>query len=126
MRTVGEPGSFAMPEPAVLAEALETWGAGPESIATLAILPERASAPRARAVPAPVDAPDWTTDPRTAPIVANRDVVHVPYRASWELAEELVGYGAAVVVLAPASLREHVLHLLRTAALLDAEVGVDG
>ena len=47
----------------------------------------------------------------------------MPYRAEWELAEELVGYGAAVVVLAPVSLRNHVLHLLRTAAMLDHAIG---
>ena len=46
----------------------------------------------------------------------------MPYRAEWELAEEIVGYGAAVLVLAPARLREHVLHLLRTAAELDRNV----
>ena len=92
--------------------------AGPSAIATLAILPERASAPRARAVPAPPDEPDWSADP----LLAHRDVVHVPFRAEWELAEELVGYGDAVVVLAPAGLRESVLHLLRTAATLDQEV----
>jgi proteasome accessory factor B len=122
VRTVGEPGAFGPPAATALAEALAAWESGPETIATLAILPERASAPRARAVPAPADAPDWTADPVTGPVVANRDLVHVPYRALWELAEEIVGYGAAVVVLAPARLREHVLHLLRTAAELDRDV----
>lgn len=126
VRSVGEPGSFPPPEPEALAQAMRAWGAGPELIATLAILPERASAPRARAVPAPPDATDWTADPATAPLVANRELVHVPYRAEWELAEELVGYGAAVVVLAPVSLREHVLHLLRTAAVLDSSVDQQG
>ena len=131
VRTVGEPGAFPAPAATALAEALAAWESGPETIATLGILPERASALRARAVPAPADAPDWTADAATGPVVANRDLVHVPYRALWELAEEIVGYGAAVLVLAPARLREHVLHLLRTAAKLDQPadheaVGVDG
>lgn len=122
VRTVGEPGSFAAPSAEELADALQTWGIGPERVATLAILPERASAPRARAVPAPSGEPDWSTDP----LLAHRDLVHVPFRAEWELAEELVGYGDAVVVLAPPGLRESVLHLLRTAATLDRGVGTDG
>ena len=86
-----------------LADALQTWASGPERVATLAILPERASAPRARAVPAPPDEPDWSRPTRLAR--RHRDLVHVPFRAEWELAEELVGYGDAVVVLAPAGLR---------------------
>jgi proteasome accessory factor B len=122
VRTVGEPGSFQPPSAEELAHALETWGSGPERIATLAILPERASAPRARAVPAPADAPDRSADP----VLAHRDLVHVPFRAEWELAEELVGYGDAVVVLAPSGLRSSVLHLLRTAATLDQGVASDG
>lgn len=122
VRTVGEPGSFTAPSPEELADALQTWGTGPERVATLAILPERASAPRARAVPAPADEPDRSADP----LLAQRDLVHVPFRAEWELAEELVGYGDAVVVLAPEGLRDSVLHLLRTAATLDQRVGTDG
>ena len=122
VRTVGEPGSFTAPSADELADALQTWASGPERVATLAILPERASAPRARAVPAPPGEPDWSDDP----LLAHRDLVHVPFRAEWELAEELVGYGDAVVVLAPDGLRQSVLHLLRTAATLDQAVGTDG
>ncbi|GEK20011.1 helix-turn-helix transcriptional regulator [Cellulomonas xylanilytica] len=122
VRTVGEPGSFTAPSADELAEALQTWGSGPERIATLAILPERASAPRARAVLAPPGEPDRSGDP----VLAQRDLVHVPFRAEWELAEELVGYGDAVVVLAPPGLRQSVLHLLRTAATLDQGVDGDG
>jgi proteasome accessory factor B len=118
VRTVGEPGSFTAPTAEELAEALQTWGSGPERLATLAVLPERASAARARAVAAPADEPART--------LANRDIVHVPFRAEWELAEELVGYGDAVVVLAPPGLRASVLHLLQTAATLDEEVAGDG
>ena len=122
VRTVGEPGSFVAPSAQELSDALQTWASGPERVATLAILPERASAPRARAVPVPPGEPDWSADP----LLAQRDLVHVPFRAEWELAEELVGYGDAVVVLAPPGLRQSVLHLLRTAATLDQGVGSDG
>lgn len=120
VRLVGSPGAFAPPSPEVLADVLEQWDEHPERVATLAVLPERAGAARARAVPAPSDAPDVRADGRLAQVLAQRDVVHVPFRLDWELAEELVGYGDAVVVLDPPSVRHAVLHLLRTAATLDA------
>ena len=106
-----------------LAQALRPWEEHPERVATLAILPERAGAARARAVPAPADAPDVRSDPRLAALVEQRDVVHVPFRLDWELAEELVGFGDAVVVLDPPGVRRAVLRLLRTAATLDATAG---
>jgi len=114
VRKVGAAGAWAPPSDDELAEALSTWDSGTRGIATLAILPERASALRSRHVG---HAPDL--DP-VAP-VSGRDVVRVPYRAQWELAEEVVGYGDAVLVLEPASLREVVLSLLRTAAALDSK-----
>ena len=46
--------------------------------------------------------------------------MRVPYRTTWELAEELVAYGPAVVVVAPEELRHAVLSLLRDAARLDS------
>ncbi|GCD20310.1 protein PafB [Cellulomonas algicola] len=119
VRLVGAPGAFEPPPAEELAAALHPWEERPERVATLAVLPERAGAARARAVPAPVDAPDVWSDPRAAAALAQRDVVHVPFRLDWELAEELVGYGDAVVVLDPPSVRHAVLHLLRTAATLD-------
>ena len=57
--------------------------------------------------------------------VADRDLVAVRYRSTWELAEELVAYRPAVVVLTPAPLRDAVLELLRTASRLDVG-GSDG
>ncbi len=123
VRPVGEAGAFAPPSAEELAEALRPWDERPERVATLAVLPERASAARARAVPAPADAPDLAADPHVATLLAHRDVVHVPFRLDWELAEELVGYGDAVVVLDPPSVRQAVLHLLRTAATLDDAAG---
>ncbi|MDC7122711.1 WYL domain-containing protein [Cellulomonas fimi] len=129
VRLVGAPGAFEPPPAEELASALHPWEERPERVATLAVLPERAGAARARAVPAPDDAPDVRSDPRLAAVLAHRDVVHVPFRLDWELAEELVGYGDAVVVLDPPSVRHAVLHLLRTAATLDRTTvggGTDG
>ncbi|MEN0129153.1 MAG: WYL domain-containing protein [Brevundimonas sp.] len=114
VRKVGAAGAWAPPSDEELADALSTWDSGTQGVATLAILPERASALRTRHV---------GHAPGLEPVapVPGRDVVQVPYRAQWELAEEVVGYGDAVLVLEPASLREVVLSLLRTAAALDSK-----
>lgn len=112
VRTLGEPGGFEAPTDDDLAAALRTWDAGTEGTATLAVLPERAGALRQRHV----------ADGEPLPTVAGRDVIRVPYRAQWELAEEVVGHGDAVLVLEPRSMREIVVHLLRTAAALDEPV----
>ncbi|NMM16232.1 MAG: WYL domain-containing protein, partial [Cellulomonas sp.] len=100
------------------AAVLASWSAGESRVATLAVRPERAEALRARSV----DATEQLdlTDAWLARVAADRDVVHVPFTSAWELAEEVVGYGDAVVVLAPQAVRETVLRLLRVAATLDA------
>jgi proteasome accessory factor B len=119
VRPLGPTGAFDPPSQEDLAQALATWAPRQERVATLAVSPERAGALRARAVDAPEDEA-WRDDPHAAALAEHRDVLHVPFRTQWELAEELVGYGEAVVVLAPDDLRGAVLHLLRTAAALDA------
>ncbi len=124
VRTVGEPGGAAAPTPEQLDEATRAWRAGPVRVAALAIVPDRVAAQRARAIPTPQDAPDWRADSAVGPLIVGRDLVFVEYRAPWELAEELAGYGDAVLVLDPPDVREHVLHLLRTAARLDAAAPV--
>lgn len=118
VRTLGEPGAFPPPAPEQVERAMAAWRDGPSRIATLALLPERAEATRVRAVEAPPDARDWASDPVAGPLVAGRDVVHVVYRSEWELAEELVGYGDAVLVLDPPEVRDHVLALLTRAVAL--------
>lgn len=120
VRPVGEPGAFPEPPAAAVERALRTWEAGRENMAVLAVRPERAEALRARAAGAgeEVGAGDALTPQPTT----DRDVIRVPYRATWELAEEVLGYGDAVVVLSPPELREAVLRMLRVAAALDAEV----
>jgi len=126
VRAVGEPGAFEAPTPEQVEQAMAVWREGPARVATLAVLPERAEATRVRALEAPPDAPDWSVDPLVGPLLTGRDVVHVAYRNSWELAEELVGYGDAVLVLDPPEVRSHVLALLERAALLgSASSGVD-
>ncbi|MDM7831182.1 helix-turn-helix transcriptional regulator [Cellulomonas edaphi] len=115
VRPVGAAGAFEAPTDNELATALASWDSGTRGVATLAVLPERASALRMRHV-RDDEAPDESHGP-----VPGREVVRVPYRAQWELAEEIVGYGDAVLVLAPASLRDVVISLLRTAAALDAK-----
>lgn len=117
VRLVGPPGAFPPPTDDEIAAALQAWAQGPEQVATLAAAPERAGALRARGVD------DVTFDPDGVPgaeqALAGRDLVHLRYRNRYELAEEIVGYGAAVVVLSPPELRDEVLQLLRTASRLD-------
>lgn len=123
VRAVGAPAAFAPPTDAELADAMAAWAPGPERVATLAVLPDRAAALRARAAAA--GDVDLASIPGAPQVLAGRDLVHVRYRSTWELAEELVGYGAAVVVLDPPGVRDAVLDLLRTAAQLDVPGAVD-
>ncbi|MCL2466333.1 MAG: WYL domain-containing protein [Micrococcales bacterium] len=104
VQLVGEPGAFAPPDADEVAAAEHNDVAG---VARLALLPERAEALRARALPG--DTQSWR----------GRDVVHVAYQATRELAEEVVGYGDAVLVLDPPAVRDTVVGLLRAAARLD-------
>jgi proteasome accessory factor B len=117
VRSVGAEHAFDLPSAAELETALLSFDARQDRTAVLALRPERAEALRARgeATTLPDDAP---ADLRAA--VADRDLVRVPYRATWELAEEVAGYGDAVLVAEPPGLRDAVLRLLRVAAALDA------
>ena len=117
VRSGGAEHAFDLPSAAELEAALQSFDARQDRTAVLALRPERAEALRARgeATTLPDDAP---ADLRAA--VADRDLVRVPYRATWELAEEVAGYGDAVLVAEPPGLRDAVLRLLRVAAALDA------
>lgn len=106
VRAVGAPGAFEIP-----ADALERAGQGGgddgvqgEREAVLAVVPERAGALRARALP-PRDS--------DAGRVPDRDVVRVPFRSAMELGYEIAGYGPAVLVLDPPELRDVVVRRLR-------------
>ncbi|WP_298457680.1 YafY family protein [uncultured Cellulomonas sp.] len=132
VRTVGEPGAYLIPADVDAAAVLSDRGTESTRVAVLALRPERASALRARAVAGtePSGTDPWGTDPwgteepdasdpRLAAVAADRDVVRVPFTHRSELADEIAGYADAVVVLAPADLRDAVLRRLRAAATLD-------
>ena len=128
VRGVGEPGAYAIPADVDAAAVVGDRHSERDRLAVLALRPERASAVRARSVPdAPARGTDAAgaaggldlTDARVAAVLADRDLVRVPFSGVSELADEIVGYADAVVVLAPADLREAVLRRLRAAAALD-------
>ncbi|QAY71019.1 helix-turn-helix transcriptional regulator [Xylanimonas protaetiae] len=110
VRVGATPAAFAIPDHVDVDAVLGTRGR--PRTAVLAVVPERASAVRARAVALPADAP------HEAP--AGWDLVAVPFTSATTLAEELAGYADAVVALAPPELRAEVVRRLRAAAALDA------
>lgn len=120
VRVGAEAGAFDIPAHVDVDAALGA-GAGHERTAVLAVVPERASAVRARAVPVPDDALGGV-----AVVPEGRDVVAVPFTSVTTLAEELAGYADAVVVLAPSELRAEVVRLLQAAAGLDTLGGGRG
>lgn len=129
VRTAGAAGAFDAPTPDETTTALRSWDAGQTRAAVLALLPERAEALRARGEPVSLPSGTGTgtgtdLDPVLRAVVADRDLVRVPYRATWELAEEVAGYGDAVLVAAPVELRDAVLRLLRVAARLGPDATV--
>ncbi|WP_163543359.1 helix-turn-helix transcriptional regulator [Occultella kanbiaonis] len=116
---IGEPGSVQVPDRA------SAHREAPIIRATLALRPERASALRARAVE--IEGPTAGAGPvRAAPAAqvprpSDRDVIAVDISDLDLFAEELAGYGDAVLVLDPPRLREAVLARLRPAASLGGE-----
>ncbi|WP_407317852.1 WYL domain-containing protein [Isoptericola halotolerans] len=115
-------GAYTIPERVDVDAALGA-GVGVERAADLAVVPERAPALRARAVVEHVDgtaeepADAHRHDRPRAP--RGRDVVTVRFRSLTALADEVAGYGAAVLVLGPAQLRAEVRRRLTAAARLD-------
>ena len=101
VRTTGPTGAFTVPDHD--AQALLAGGVGAVVRAVLAVLPERGSALRARAVEHRGE-------------VDGRDVLVVETDDDASLAAEVAAYGAAVLVLDPPELREQVLRRLRAAA----------
>lgn len=132
VRPTGPAGAFDEPDAVTLEAAMRSWRAGEQHVAVLAVRPERAEALRARAI-VPEGGVDVRVedgvdlaDPAVAAVLADRDVVRVPYTSRGEFAEDVVGYGDAVVVLAPAALRDRVVRLLRIAAALEVPRSSDG
>lgn len=110
VRVVGEPHAFAPATSAQVAQVDAQWHDAGEQVAELAVLPDRAEALRARAI--------TTGEQRHG-----RDILTLSYRATWELAEEIVRYGDAVVVLNPPQARQAVIDLLQAAAALPDRCG---
>ena len=128
VRAVGEPGAFASPDPDDVTKAEQGW-VDVGGVARLALLPERAEALRARALPTSQTSAPPAGQPGALPgdgDLHGRDVVEIAYRATRELAEEVVGYGDAVLVLGPPQVREAVVRLLQAAARLGSSTGSDG
>ncbi len=103
VRTTGAAGTTSLP--ADLTAAVLATTRGSAGTARVALLPERGAALRARAT-APAD------------VRGLRDVIELPFADAEQLADELAGYGEAVVVLAPTELRDAVLRRLTAAAAL--------
>ncbi|MCL2455825.1 MAG: WYL domain-containing protein [Micrococcales bacterium] len=119
VRTVGEAGAFPAPDPSVVTAAERRWADAGGGTALLALLPERAEALRARALPE-TRVPDAKPGDDAA-VFEGRELVQVAYRDAWELAEQVVGYGDGVVVLDPPEVRQAVVRMLRAAAALDRD-----
>jgi len=107
VRATGPRGAFAVPEHVDVDAFLGGRGAG--GVARLAVVPERAAALRARGKVVG-SVPDGDT---SGP---GRDVVEVPFDVRTALADEVVGYGDAVLVLDPPELRDVVVRRLLEAA----------
>ncbi|MET4223049.1 helix-turn-helix transcriptional regulator [Oerskovia enterophila] len=116
VRLLGRGGAFTIPE-GVDVDALLGARAGSEHEARLAIGPERAEALRARG-----RSDGDGTGEGAGPRQDGRDVVHVAYTNAHTFADEIAGYGDAVVVLSPPELRDAVVRRLRAAARLGSAV----
>lgn len=115
---VGPPGAFTVPAD-LDAQAMIAARQEGEGLAWLAVAPERAGALRSRAV----DPGDETLPADAPPPPPGHDVLAVPVGRTADLADEIVGYTDAVVVLAPPQLREAVVRRLREAVAAAERLG---
>lgn len=117
VRPVGPAGAFTPPRD-VDVDALLGQRAGEVRVAELAVVPERAGAVRARALPEDAPPRDGSSRPG-APRpggLDGRDRLRVEFTSRERLADELAGYGDSVLVLGPTDLRAAVLERLTAAA----------
>jgi len=119
VRVGSQAGAFDVPD-AVDVDAMLGERVGVLQRARLAVVPERAQALRARAVPAEGASGDGEAAARPPARHDGRDLLEVEFRSLSAFADEVAGYGPAVVVLAPPQLRADVLRRLEAAARLDA------
>jgi predicted DNA-binding transcriptional regulator YafY len=102
-KAVGEPGCYAVPEGIDVVGMIAASAPRPGSLtATVRVVAGRAHGLRRRAVSTTPDGTD--------------DLLEVPYSDDEALAADVVGLGAAAVVLAPESLRSAVVRRLTVAA----------
>lgn len=112
VRARGEAGAFDVPA-SIDVDALVGRGTPErEEQALLALLPERASALRAHGVPA-----------TTGAAVPGREMITLAYTSFEATADDIAGYGDAVLVVEPATLRAAVLERLQRAADLRGAAG---
>lgn len=115
---VGAPDAFVVPDDADPLAMLDDAQHGGHQVAWLAVAPDRAGALRSRALDVPDGAPP-------VPVPAGRDVLAVAYDR--DLADEIAGYTDAVLVLAPADLRDEVIRrLTETVAMGERVAGPAG
>ena len=107
VRARGDAGAFVVPEPLDVDALVSRGTSEREERALLAVLPERASALRAHGAPA-----------TAGPGVPGREMITLTYTSPEATADDIAGYGDAVLVVQPASLRAAVLERLRHAAAL--------
>ncbi|MFI2295512.1 helix-turn-helix transcriptional regulator [Isoptericola sp. NPDC019571] len=124
VRVGSQAGAFDVPD-AVDVDAMLGERVGALQRARLAVVPERAQALRARAVPATdggdaADHENGGDGGRRGGRRDGRDLLEVEFRSLSAFADEVAGYGPAVVVLEPPQLRADVLRRLEAAAGLDA------
>lgn len=125
VRSVGEPGAFEVPADADPMALLRSTQDDERRVAWLAVLPERAGALRARAARGtPGAAPAPPAD--LSPVPNGFELVAVPFSRTAELADEVTAYTDAVVVLAPAPLRDAVVHRLRAAVAMGERLSPAG
>lgn len=117
VRATGPRDAFDVPEQVDVDAFL--GGAGAGGVAHLAVVPERAAALRARGKVV-------GSVPGAGGPGPGRDVVEVPFDVRTALADEVVGYGDAVLVLDPPELRDVVVRRLREAADLGGSSGGRG
>ena len=133
--TAGAPGAFEVPpgiDPVGLVAHLQGEG---RRTAVLAIVPERAQALRARATEEPggpgepsepgEPAESEPSGPLPPPTPPGLDLVAVPFDRTADLADEIAGYGDAVVVLAPAELRAAVVQRLQAAVSMGERIAAE-
>lgn len=134
VRATGPEGAFEVPQDLDADALIGLRRQAPVRTAVLAIRPERAGALRARGRgpgsgrthdETATDSTDSTVtrEPVTTPGPPGRDAVVVDFTSVQTLADEVAGYGDAVVVLDPPDLRAAVLFRLRAASSLTGQPG---